>query len=147
MRKPCRSPKFSFNCLVIWVLKPDFSYMNSWIQLKRSCIFSRVPYNGLIVLYFLPTQWKTSQVSISVGISTSIYIVGIWLKPICWLILLLCSFISCIYIPPPDTLTLNTDRNWATTLTGTTCKQVWTKGLKYPSNCLVFSMTLWKWTG
>lgn len=144
--KPCCRPKFSFSCLMIWVLKPDFSYMNSWIQFKRSCTFSRVPYDGLI-MYFLPTQWKTSQVSLSAGISSSIYIVGIRLKSVYWLILLLCSFIWCKYIPAPDILALNTDVNWAAKLTGTTCKQVQTKGLKYPSSSLVFSITLWKWSG
>lgn len=145
--KPCCRPKFSFNCLVIWVLKSDFSYMNSLIQFKRSCIFSRVPYDGLVMLYFLPTQWKASRVSISAGISASIYIVGIWLKSVWWLMLVFCPFMWCIYIPPPDTLTLNTGINRAAKSTSTTCKELRTKRLKYPSSSLVFSITLWKWSG
>lgn len=125
--KTCCRPKFTFKCLMIWIVKPDFHIGICEYNFKKSCVFSRVPYNGLIMLYFLPTQWRMSRVSIWAGISASICIVGIWLKSIYWLLLLLFSFIWCICVPSPDTLMLNTGINWAAKLTSTICKQVWTK--------------------
>lgn len=53
--KPYCRPKFSFKCLMIGVLKPDFSYRNSWTQFKKILclqkIFLQRSYHVVFSLY------------------------------------------------------------------------------------------------